>query len=66
MEMQRLASSRHDLSTSTTRDRISSRKGPEEQDQAHQQKNSQKTLYSHQADSAWNDSWTAENKQLIW
>lgn len=61
MEMQRLASSRHDLSTSTTRGRIPSPKGPEEQDQARQQKNSQETLYSHQADSAWNDTRTAEN-----
>lgn len=60
--MQRLASSRHDrLSSSITKDRLSSPKGPEEQDQAHKQKNSQETLYNHQADSAWNDTSTVEN-----
>lgn len=62
MEMQRLVSNRHNLlSTSTTRDRMSSPKGPEHQDQAQKQKNSQATLYNHQADSVWNDTSTAEN-----
>lgn len=56
MERQRLASSRHDLlSNSTTRDRMSSPKGAEQQDQAQKQKNSQQTLDNHQADSTWND-----------
>jgi len=62
MEMHRLASSTRDLlSTSTTRDRISSPTGPEEHDKTHKQQNSQETLYNHQSDSAWNDTSTAEN-----